>query len=420
MPTIPVSIGLYMVNLCSALLLLTCFAIVAQRRLMACVDLFALQSVFLAVTAMLVAYLTGIHHIYVAAVLTIAIKAVILPRILKKIVRQLNVQREVISYVNIPAGLLICGGLVILAFFITQPIAHLGFLLTQDSPGDCPGHRVDRIFCHDYPAESRHTGYRLSGNGKRTVSRSHCRGLWDAAHRGIGNLFRCPGRRVDRGYLYPPNSGGLWQCGYRPHEGAQRVSLMMLPIVLLIATPFLIGVSGLVVRHRQSFDVLHCVQAGSMVISSMLLVDAVSANGPVSFLFFLRADALSAWFDLGIGIVAATGTLYAVGYMGEQYDRGHVSLKRFRHFFILFDLYLAVMLLAVNVENLGIMWIAIEGATLSTALLVGFERNKGALEAGWKFVILSSVGIALALFGTILVYYSSEQLLGISAEASHW
>ncbi|MGD9852950.1 MAG: hydrogenase [Nitrospirales bacterium] len=133
MPTIPVNLGSYMVNLCSALLLLTCFAIVAQRRLMACVDLFALQSVFLAVTATLVAYLTDIHHIYVAAVLTIAIKAIILPRILKKIVRTLNVQREVTSYVNIPAGLLICGALIILAFFITQPISHLGFLLTQDS-----------------------------------------------------------------------------------------------------------------------------------------------------------------------------------------------------------------------------------------------------------------------------------------------
>lgn len=195
---------------------------------------------------------------------------------------------------------------------------------------------------------------------------------------------------------------------------------MIWPIVLLIATPFLIGVSGLVIRNRQTFDVLHCVQAGLMVISSLLLVDAVSGSGPVSFLIFFRADALSAWFDLVIGIVAATGTLYAVGYMGEQYDRGHVSLKRFRHFFILFDLYLAVMLLAVNVENLGIMWIAIEGATLSAALLIGFERSKGALEAGWKFVILSSVGIALALFGTILVYYSSEQLLGISEEALHW
>jgi hydrogenase-4 component F len=195
---------------------------------------------------------------------------------------------------------------------------------------------------------------------------------------------------------------------------------MIWPIVLLIATPFLIGVCGLVVRNRQTFDVLHCVQAGIMVISSILLVEEVSGGGPVSFLVFLRVDAVSAWFDLVIGIVAGTGTLYAVGYVGEQYDRGDLSLKRFRYFFILFDLYLGVMLLAVNVENLGIMWIAIEGATLSAALLIGFERSKGALEAGWKFVILSSVGIALALFGTILVYYSSEQLLGITAEALHW
>ena len=194
---------------------------------------------------------------------------------------------------------------------------------------------------------------------------------------------------------------------------------MIWPVVLLIATPLLIGISGFVIRNRQTLDVVHCVQAGIMVVSSMLLVDEVSVSGPVSFLLFLRADSLSAWFDLVIGIVAGTGTLYAVGYVGEEYDRGHLSLKRFRQFFILFDLYLAVMLLAVNVENLGIMWIAIEGATLSAALLIGFERSKGALEAGWKFVILSSVGIALALFGTILVYYSSEQLLGITEEALH-
>lgn len=133
MSKIPVDIGSQAVNLCSALLLLTCFVIVAQRRLLACIDMFALQSLFLAGTAALVAYLTDIHHIYVAAVFTIVIKVIILPRILKKVVRRLNVQREVRVSVNIPTGLLICGGLVILAFFITQPISHLGFLLTQDS-----------------------------------------------------------------------------------------------------------------------------------------------------------------------------------------------------------------------------------------------------------------------------------------------
>src|SRR5690348_2245655 len=125
--------GSQLVDLCSALLLLTCFAIVAQRRLSACVDLFALQSVFLAATAALVAFLTGIHHIYIAAVLTVIIKAIVLPRILKKVIERLNVSRELVMNVNVPAGLLICGALVMIAFFISQPIIPLGFLLTRDS-----------------------------------------------------------------------------------------------------------------------------------------------------------------------------------------------------------------------------------------------------------------------------------------------
>jgi len=126
-------LGSQLVNLCSALLLLTCFAIIAQRRLSACVDLFALQSVFLAVTAALVAFLTGAHHIYIAAGLTVVIKVVILPRILKAVIERLNITRELVLNVNIPSSLLICGALVILAFYITQPIISLGFLLTQDS-----------------------------------------------------------------------------------------------------------------------------------------------------------------------------------------------------------------------------------------------------------------------------------------------
>ena len=126
-------IGSQMVDLCAALLLVTCFAIVAQRRLSACVDVFALQSVFLAGTAALVAFLTGIHHIYIAAALTVAIKVIVIPRILKKVIERLNVTRELVMNVNIPAGLLICGALVILAFFITQRIIPLGFLLTRDA-----------------------------------------------------------------------------------------------------------------------------------------------------------------------------------------------------------------------------------------------------------------------------------------------
>jgi hydrogenase-4 component F len=157
-----------------------------------------------------------------------------------------------------------------------------------------------------------------------------------------------------------------------------------------------------------------------MLASAALVSERVITAGQVSVGSLLQADALSAWLDLIIGVVGSTGTLYAVGYVGEQLDRAHLSLRRYRQFFCLFDLYLGAMLLAANLENIAIMWIAIEGSTLSAALLIGFDRSKAALEAGWKYVILSSVGIALALFGTILVYYASEHVLGVSSEALRW
>lgn len=194
---------------------------------------------------------------------------------------------------------------------------------------------------------------------------------------------------------------------------------MTWPLALLVTAPFIAGAGSLLLRDRRAVDALQCAQAGALLASAVLVAGNVAAAG-VSVRAFLHADALSAWFDVILGLVGSTGTLYAVGYMGEEIDRGHLSLTRYQRFFCLFDLYLAAMLTAVNQENIALMWIAIEGSTLSAALLIGFERSKAALEAGWKYVILSSVGIALALFGTILIYYSSEHLLGVSSEALRW
>lgn len=191
-------------------------------------------------------------------------------------------------------------------------------------------------------------------------------------------------------------------------------------LVLLVAAPVVAGLGSLLVQQRRAIEVLQCAQAGTMLAAAVLVAGQVIAAGDVSVGAVLQADALSAWLDLIIGFVGSSGTLYAVGYAGEELDRAHLSLPRYSQFFCLFDLYFAAMLLAVNLENIAIMWIAIEGSTLSAALLIGFDRSKAALEAGWKFIILSAVGISLALFGTILVYYSSEHVLGVSSEALRW
>jgi hydrogenase-4 component F len=191
-------------------------------------------------------------------------------------------------------------------------------------------------------------------------------------------------------------------------------------LVLIVAAPVIAGLGSLLMRQRRAIEVLQCLQAGILPAAAALIAEQVIVTGEVSMGSYLQADALSAWLDLIVGIVGSTGTLYAVGYMGEEMDRAHLSMRRYTQFFCLFDLYLAAMLLAVNLENIATMWIAIEGSTLSAALLIGFDRTKAALEAGWKYMILSSVGIALALFGTILVYYSSEHVLGVSIEALRW
>ena len=195
---------------------------------------------------------------------------------------------------------------------------------------------------------------------------------------------------------------------------------MYWPLALLVAAPVMAGLGSLLVQQRRAIEVLQCALAGTLLAAAALVAERVIAAGGVSVGSFLRADALSAWLDLIIGVVGSTGTLYAVGYMGEEMDRAHLSLRRYSQFFCLFDLYLAAMLLGVNQENIAIMWIAIEGSTLWAAMLIGFDRNKAALEAGWKYIILSAVGIALALFSTILVYYSSEHILGVSNEALRW
>ena len=191
-------------------------------------------------------------------------------------------------------------------------------------------------------------------------------------------------------------------------------------LLLLIAAPILAGLGSLLVPSRRMIERLQVGQAILLLGATLGVIRSVVGTGEANVGALLHTDALSAWLDLLMGIVAASGTLYAVGYIGEQLDRAHLTMPAARKFFFIFDGYLAAMLAAANLDNVAVMWIAIEGSTLAAALLIGFERSKAALEAGWKFVILSSVGIALALFGTILVYYSSERILGVTSEALRW
>jgi len=119
---------------------------------------------------------------------------------------------------------------------------------------------------------------------------------------------------------------------------------------------------------------------------------------------FLRADKLSAFFLINVGLVFLVVLLYSTSYIR------HIPPGRFsspRWFYALLFLFLFSIIAVYLASNLGLLWIMMEATTLASALLVGFYNTEGAIEAGWKYLIVCTVGLAFALFGTIVIYVSA-------------
>jgi hydrogenase-4 component F len=110
--------------------------------------------------------------------------------------------------------------------------------------------------------------------------------------------------------------------------------------------------------------------------------------------------------------VGLTTSLFSRSYMRIESEHGRLSPARLRLYHSMYQLFTGTMLLALTTNNLGLMWVAMEAATLSTVLLVTLYRTPASLEAGWKYFILCGVGIAQALFGTMLLYFAAEKVLG--------
>ncbi|GHG52371.1 proton-conducting transporter transmembrane domain-containing protein [Streptomyces griseocarneus] len=144
------------------------------------------------------------------------------------------------------------------------------------------------------------------------------------------------------------------------------------------------------------------------------LAVTVTRHGPATaYGRLLRADALSVWMLLAVGAVATLAL--AAGPRGP--DRDAAAARRYD---VLVHALLATLGLAVLAANLGVLWIAIEATTILTAFLVGHRRTRACVEAAWKYMVICSAGIALALLGTVLIYYAARQAGVPEALALDW
>jgi hydrogenase-4 component F len=143
--------------------------------------------------------------------------------------------------------------------------------------------------------------------------------------------------------------------------------------------------------------------------------------GPLSGAYgVLRADALSAFMALVIGAIACLASWIGVRMIAADLAEQRCSRARATTYLVLVQGFVAAMLLAVLAANVGVLWVAIEATTIVTTFLVGHRRTKGALEASWKYIVICSVGIALAFLGTVLVYLAAMHTGGHSASALDW
>src|SRR5215472_18170088 len=158
-----------------------------------------------------------------------------------------------------------------------------------------------------------------------------------------------------------------------------------------------------------------------------VLASAITMVAGISLLFAPRArtdlfvvDDFNIYLVTLTTFVGFTTSVFSASYIAHEIEIGRLTPVYLRFYHALYQAMMAAMNVALLANNVGLMWVGVEVATLSTVMMVGIYRTPEAIEAAWKYFILGSVGIGLAFFGTILVYLVAQEVLGDGLPAMSW
>ncbi len=181
----------------------------------------------------------------------------------------------------------------------------------------------------------------------------------------------------------------------------------------LLATPLggavLLALWG---HRRRAAEINVALSFATFLAAAALTVRVVDEGNLVAGRQQFFLDPFNVFLVALTAFVGLTTSIFSRPYMRVEIEHGRLNARRLRLYHSMYQLFMAMMLVALTTNNLGLLWVAMEAATLSTVLLVTLYRTPASLEAGWKYFILCGVGIAQALFGTILLYFASEKVLG--------
>lgn len=173
--------------------------------------------------------------------------------------------------------------------------------------------------------------------------------------------------------------------------------------------------------HRDFAPELNAGVSLGTLLASAWLTECIISGGPLLIwkeLFFI--DPLNVFLVALTAFVGFTTSLFSRPYMRIERDHGKMTPNRMRLYHSMYQLFNCMMLVALTSNNMGILWVSMEAATLTTVLLVSVYRTAASLEAAWKYFILCGVGIAQALLGTILLFLAAERAIGGGGDALLW
>ncbi len=190
---------------------------------------------------------------------------------------------------------------------------------------------------------------------------------------------------------------------------------MISPVdALLIIPGIAIPVLALVSNYRLG-AALNVVAAGASFVAGVALLFAQRSRSDL-----IIVDDFNIYLITLTTFVGFTTSIFSASYIAHEIEIGRLTPAFLRFYHAMYQALLGAMNVALLANNIGLMWVGVEVATLSTVMMVGIYRTPEAIEAAWKYFILGSVGIGLAFFGTILVYLSAEEVLGEGLPAMAW
>lgn len=186
---------------------------------------------------------------------------------------------------------------------------------------------------------------------------------------------------------------------------------MSVLLLLLLVVPFANSLAACFLSPRVT-RYLSVLVGGACFAGTLVLVPAVLRDHAIAFSSELRVDALSVVFLLAVSLLYATTAVFCVGYV--TLDGTPTRTRYGRRFYVGLNLFCWSMVAALLVSGLALLWIAVEITTVVSALLVAIDDTDGAIEAAWKYVLLASLGLGLALLATVVMYYAGTTVFGVS------